>query len=45
VVAYSRLLKKKKIQTRDDFCIENYTTNPGKTAGNNNITEILIPTI
>jgi DNA gyrase inhibitor GyrI len=33
-----------KIQMRDDFCMENYTTDPGKTPEDKNITEILIPT-
>jgi DNA gyrase inhibitor GyrI len=33
-----------KILTRDDFCLENYITDPGKTPEDENITEILIPT-
>jgi DNA gyrase inhibitor GyrI len=32
------------IAQRDDFCIENYITDPSKTAADQNVTEILIPT-
>ncbi len=34
-----------KIKMRDDFCIENYTTDPRTTPEDKNITEILIPTV
>ncbi len=39
------LVDEGKIQMRDDFCIENYTTDPNKTPEDKNITEILIPTL
>jgi DNA gyrase inhibitor GyrI len=32
------------IAMRDDFCIENYVTNPATTPADKNVTEILIPT-
>ena len=32
------------IEMRDDFCIENYVTDPSKTPADQNVTEILIPT-
>jgi effector-binding domain-containing protein len=35
----------KKIQVRDDFCIENYLNDPGTTPEDQLITEILIPTV
>src|ERR1700679_1380659 len=38
------MIDEEKIQMRDDFCIENYATDPSKTSGDKNITEILIPT-
>jgi DNA gyrase inhibitor GyrI len=37
------IVKEDKIQMRDDFCIENYTTDPSKTPDDKNVTEILIP--
>ena len=38
------LVDEGKIQMRDDFCLENYTTDPNKTPEDKNITEILVPT-
>lgn len=32
------------LEMRDDFCIENYVTDPSTTAADQNVTEILIPT-
>lgn len=32
------------IEMRDDFCIENYVTDPSTTPADQNVTEILIPT-
>jgi effector-binding domain-containing protein len=31
------------IEMRDDFCIENYVTDPRTTPADQNVTEILIP--
>jgi DNA gyrase inhibitor GyrI len=38
------LVKERDIAMRDDFCIENYVTDPSTTAADQNVTEILIPT-
>jgi DNA gyrase inhibitor GyrI len=34
-----------KLQMRDDFCLEHYVTDPQETPENENIIEILIPTV
>jgi predicted transcriptional regulator YdeE len=34
-----------KIQMRNDYCLENYTTDPKVTPDDKNVTEILIPTV
>lgn len=39
------IVAEKKIQMRDDFCIENYTTDPRVTPEDQLVTEILIPTM
>ena len=36
---------RKKIQMRDDYCIENYTNDPRTTPEDELVTEILIPTV
>jgi len=38
------LVAEQGIAQRDDFCIENYVTDPSTTAADQNVTEILIPT-
>jgi DNA gyrase inhibitor GyrI len=38
------IVEEEKIQMRDDFCVENYVTDPNKTPEDKNVTEILIPT-
>lgn len=38
------IVAQKQIPLRDDFCIENYVTDPKSTPDAENITEILIPT-
>jgi DNA gyrase inhibitor GyrI len=38
------IVKEKNIAMRDDFCIENYVTNPATTPADKNVIEILIPT-
>jgi effector-binding domain-containing protein len=35
----------RKIQVRDDYCIENYTNDPRTTPENQLVTEILVPTL
>jgi effector-binding domain-containing protein len=39
------IVAEKKIQMRDDFCIENYTNDPRTTPEDQLVTEILIPTV
>ncbi len=39
------IVAEKRIQQRDDFCIEYYVNNPSVTAEDKLITEILIPTV
>ena len=39
------IVSEKKIQVRDDYCIENYVNDPRKTPEEDLITEILIPTV
>jgi effector-binding domain-containing protein len=39
------IVSEKKIQLRDDYCIENYANDPRTTPPEQLITEILIPTI
>jgi len=39
------MVEEKKIQMRDDFCIENYANDPRTTPEEQLITEILIPTV
>jgi len=39
------IVAQKKIQMRDDFCIENYTNDPRITPEDQLVTEILIPTM
>jgi effector-binding domain-containing protein len=39
------IVAEKKIQMRDDYCIENYTTDPRTTPEDQLVTEILIPTV
>jgi effector-binding domain-containing protein len=39
------IFSEKQIQLRDDFCIENYVTDPRTTPEEQLVTEILIPTI
>lgn len=39
------IISAKKIAVRDDYCIENYVTDPMTTAEEQNVTEILVPTI
>jgi len=39
------IVSEKKIQVRDDFCIENYVTDPRTTPEEQLVTEILIPTV
>jgi effector-binding domain-containing protein len=38
------IVAEKKIQMRDDFCIENYTNDPRTTPEDQLVTEILVPT-
>ena len=38
------IVSEKKIQVRDDFCIENYANDPRTTPEDQLVTEILIPT-
>jgi len=38
-------VEKENVKMRDDFCIENYVTDPRETPANENIIEILIPTL
>jgi effector-binding domain-containing protein len=38
------IVSEKKIQVRDDYCIENYVKDPRTTAEDQLVTEILIPT-
>jgi len=38
------IVAEKKIQMRDDYCIENYTSDPRTTPEDQLVTEILIPT-
>jgi effector-binding domain-containing protein len=37
------MVAEKRITMRDDFCIENYVTDPSTTPAEKNVTEILIP--
>ena len=37
------IVAEKKIQLRDDFCIENYTNDPRTTPEDKLVTEILLP--
>jgi DNA gyrase inhibitor GyrI len=39
------IVAEKKIQMRDDYCIENYTNDPRTTPEDQLVTEILIPTV
>jgi effector-binding domain-containing protein len=39
------IVAEKKIQMRDDYCIENYTNDPRTTPEEQLVTEILIPTV
>jgi DNA gyrase inhibitor GyrI len=39
------IVAEKKIQMRDDYCIENYTNDPRTTPEDELVTEILIPTV
>lgn len=39
-----QILEEKKIQVRDDYCIENYVSDPRTTPEDQLVTEILIPT-
>ena len=39
------IIAEKKIQMRDDYCIENYTNDPRTTPQDQLVTEILIPTV
>jgi effector-binding domain-containing protein len=39
------IVSEKKIQVRDDYCIENYVNDPRKTPEEELVTEILIPTV
>jgi effector-binding domain-containing protein len=39
------IVAEKKIKVRDDFCIENYVTDPRTTPEDQLVTEILIPTV
>jgi len=39
------IVAQKKIQMRDDYCIENYTNDPRTTPEDELVTEILIPTV
>jgi effector-binding domain-containing protein len=39
------IVAEKKIQLRDDYCIENYTTDPRVTPVDKLVTEILVPTV
>jgi len=39
-----QIVEEKKIQVRDDFCIENYVSDPRTTPEDQLVTEILIPT-
>lgn len=39
------IVAEKKIQMRDDYCIENYTNDPRATPEDQLVTEILIPTV
>ena len=39
------IVAEKQIQLRDDFCIENYVTDPRTTPEEQLVTEILIPTV
>ena len=39
------IVTEKKIQMRDDFCIENYTNDPRTTPEDQLVTQILIPTV
>ncbi len=39
------IVAEKKIQMRDDYCIENYTKDPRITPADQLVTEILIPTV
>jgi DNA gyrase inhibitor GyrI len=40
-----QIVSEKKIQLRDDYCIENYVTDPRTTPEQQWVTEILIPTV
>jgi effector-binding domain-containing protein len=39
------IVAEKKIQLRDDFCIENYVTDPRGTPEDQNVIEIAVPTV
>ena len=39
------IVAEKKIQLRDDFCIENYVTDPRVTPEDQNVIEIAVPTV
>jgi effector-binding domain-containing protein len=39
------MVSEKKIQVRDDYCIENYVNDPRTTPEPELVTEILIPTV
>jgi effector-binding domain-containing protein len=39
------IVAEKKIQVREDYCIENYTTDPRTTPADQLTTEILVPTV
>ena len=39
------IVSEKKIQVRDDYCLENYTNDPKTTPEDQLITEILVPTV
>jgi effector-binding domain-containing protein len=40
-----KIVAEKKVQMRDDFCIENYANDPRTTPEDQLVTEILIPTV
>jgi effector-binding domain-containing protein len=41
----SDIVSEKKIQVRDDYCLENYTNDPKTTPEDQLVTEILVPTV
>ncbi len=40
-----QIVGEKKIEMRDDFCIEHYVTDPRETPENQNVIEIAVPTV